>query len=143
MKRQLVAPAIYKHFKHTEDGPVNNYMYAVIGVSKALNGEDFHERVVLKENHHILFAMHTETKDSVLVFYVDGSLVHAKCEANDEKLVIYKSLYDDGTYARPLDMFLSEVDHEKYPDAEQKYRFELYGQDEPIGDLVYPPNTEL
>jgi len=45
-------------------------------------------------------------------------------EDHDRRLVVYRSLETGIVWVRPYDMFMSEVDREKYPNISQKYRFE-------------------
>lgn len=53
------------------------------------------------------------------------ALATAKHTENNGLLVIYASNEDGQMWVRPYKEFMSEVDREKYPDAKQKYRFEL------------------
>lgn len=52
-------------------------------------------------------------------------LAIAKHSETQERYVVYKALYgNEDIYVRPYEMFASEVDTEKYPNAHQEFRFE-------------------
>lgn len=55
-----------------------------------------------------------------------------------EKLVVYEALYGHHWhYARPLDMFMSIVDRDKYPDVRQLYRFSKIGSKGTLAPWVF------
>ena len=57
------------------------------------------------------------------LYIVEDVAIHSETK---EKYVVYRGLYGKNElYIRPYDMFLSEVDKQKYPNVGQKYRFEL------------------
>ena len=68
-----------------------------------------------------------KTNPNKYLYEIVGVSCHTETK---ELLMIYKPLYEVDSLkgqelaARPYDMFASEVDHVKYPDIKQKYRFE-------------------
>lgn len=63
-----------------------------------------------------------------------GNVYKIICIAEDTErlnpVIVYQGVDDCAYWARPFGMFMSEVDHEKYPDATQKWRFEKVGNAE-------------
>jgi len=56
------------------------------------------------------------------LYYVEDVAINSE---DSKEYVVYRQMYDSRQlFVRDKEMFLSEVDHEKYPDVKQKYRFE-------------------
>ena len=69
-----------------------------------------------------------ERAGDMYLYEIIGVALHSETR---EQMMVYRPLYGDGgMYVRPLEMFLSETDHEKYPQVKQRYRFEKAGKTE-------------
>ena len=63
-----------------------------------------------------------ELRANKYLYEIVGVAVHSETR---EEMMVYRALYDEGgMYVRPLQMFMEETDHVKYPEIKQKYRFE-------------------
>lgn len=66
-----------------------------------------------------------ETVDDDSQRYLYRIIAFARHTETEEELVVYEALYPPfGVWCRPRAMFESEVDHAKYPDIKQRWRFE-------------------
>lgn len=88
--------------------------------------------------------MRADPKPQELYRHFKGNIYQIRCLARHtetrEMMVVYQAMYDTfEIYVRPLSMFMEEVDHVKYPDVRQRYRFELLQdakQEAVAGDAV-------
>ena len=94
--------------------------------------------------------MRSNPKPQEMYRHFKGNIYQIRCLAKHsetgEMMVVYQAMYDTfQIYVRPLAMFMEEVDRAKYPDAEQRYRFELLQgmEDMSAGEPLDCQRTEL
>lgn len=113
MKRMIKIPKIYKHFKGN--------LYGTYCLSFPLEAKEFKGKTMIL----CKWANHTESRLKVPIIERAGKFYHP-VDIEKESLVIYAGITEPAghLWARPINMFLSKVDRDKYPDSKQEYRFE-------------------
>ena len=78
--------------------------------------------IVRHFKREMLSAGELEREPNMYLYEIVGWAEHTE---TGEKLMVYRPLYGEkGLYARPEEMFRSQVDREKYPNVRQRFRFE-------------------
>ena len=128
--RHVCVPGIYRHFKHTEKGEWNNYIYVTLADTKLITDRQLENFVSLNNyNCEGLFrVIETETMNELALVKIGDKVYLTDCKNEIKKAVdyiVYRSLYDNKIYARPKNMFLSKLPNNRYSECNEKYRFEL------------------
>lgn len=121
MEERIFKPGVYRHFK--ENKPLKERLY--YGIAQTYD-------IPKKENLINSFcavkrfkAQHTETGQIIEVVLTTDGVFRTNA---GESFVFYKALYgDEKYYVRPIEMFLSPRDTEKYPEFSQYWRMEKIG----------------
>ena len=128
--REICVPGVYRHFKHTDKGEWNNYIYVTLADTKLITDKQIMNFIYF--NHYkydVLYkVIETETKNELALIQINNRVYLIDCENKVNKTVdyiVYRSLYDNNIYARPKDMFLSPLPEGRYSECNEKYRFEL------------------
>ena len=108
---ELVIPGLYRHFKGEK--------YVTLGIATSILGIPKDLKI------YRTVAIHTEQERRISIWDMCGEL-RFYGEKEDEPLVVYVCITGENVgkiYARPIKMFMSETDKEKYPEVTQDSRF--------------------
>ena len=129
-ERQVCVPGVYSHFKHTEKGGWNNYIYVTLADTKLITDRRLDNFISFWHYDYkvLMKVIETETKNELALIEIDGKVYLIDCLNDVNKTVdyiVYRSLYDNKVYARQKDMFLSLIPEGRYSECNETYRFAL------------------
>lgn len=122
--RNIKIPGIYKHFKGA--------LYATYFISEPIKYEELENLIKAEKIEKTLETEYTEKNVPVCIYKIEGKrkYVHVIDEGFEDilsnRMVGYVGITNPvgWIWLRSLDMFMSEVDKEKYPEVKQEFRFE-------------------
>ena len=113
---------IIENFVSRWDGIFTNEIIFTENTTNLRSSDRYFEPGTIVQHFKREIVSDKERSLNMYLYKIKGTAINSETR---EKLMIYQALYGDmETYARPYEMFMSEVDRKKYPDIMQEYRFE-------------------
>ena len=98
--REICVPGVYRHFKHTDKGEWNNYIYVTLADTKLITDKQIMNFIYFNHyNYDVLYkVIETETKNELALIQINNRVYLIDCENKVNKTVdyiVYRSLYDN------------------------------------------------